>query len=52
MTALSQLADAARAWPFEEAKKLKKRLGGKAPAGRILFETGYGLRPAPPGYLR
>ena len=43
MTALSQLADAARAWPFEEAKKLKKRLGGKAPAkGYVLFETGYG----------
>ena len=43
MTALSQLADAARAWPFEEAKKLKKRLGGKTPAkGYVLFETGYG----------
>ncbi len=43
MTELSALADAARAWPFEEAKKLKKRLGGKAPAkGYVLFETGYG----------
>ena len=43
MTALSQLADATRAWPFEEAKKLKKRLGGKAPSkGYVLFETGYG----------
>ena len=43
MTELYALADAARAWPFEEAKKLKKRLGGKTPAkGYVLFETGYG----------
>ncbi|MFM8800000.1 MAG: lysine--tRNA ligase [Tagaea sp.] len=32
-----------RAWPFEEARKLIARLGGKPPAkGYVLFETGYG----------
>jgi len=37
------LAEKARAWPFEEARKLLKRLGGKDPAkGHVLFETGYG----------
>ena len=37
------LAEAARAWPFEEARKLVARAGGKAPAkGYVLFETGYG----------
>ena len=37
------LAEAARAWPFEEARKLVARTGGKAPAkGYVLFETGYG----------
>src|SRR5215475_2436535 len=37
------LAEAARAWPFEEARKLVARIGGKAPAkGYVLFETGYG----------
>src|SRR5260370_595638 len=37
------LAQAARAWPFEEARKLLARTGGKAPAkGYLLFETGYG----------
>src|SRR5882672_6133533 len=37
------LAQAARAWPFEEARKLLARTGGKAPAkGYVLFETGYG----------
>ncbi len=36
------LADA-RAWPFEEARKILKRLGGKAPEkGYVLLETGYG----------
>ncbi len=38
-----ELAAAARAWPFEEARKLLARLGGAAPAkGHVLFETGYG----------
>ena len=33
----------ARAWPFEEARKVLKRLGEKPPAkGYALFETGYG----------
>jgi lysyl-tRNA synthetase class 1 len=37
------LAEAARAWPFEEARKLVARANGKAPAkGYVLFETGYG----------
>ena len=37
------LAEAARAWPFEEARKLVTRTGGKVPAkGYVLFETGYG----------
>ena len=47
MTAISPdertLAEAARAWPFEEARKLVKRLDGAAPEkGYVLFETGYG----------
>src|SRR5205085_6669434 len=37
------LAEAARAWPFEEARKLVARTGGQAPAkGYVLLETGYG----------
>jgi len=33
----------ARAWPFEEARKVVKRLGDQVPAkGYALFETGYG----------
>ena len=41
------LAQTARAWPFEEARKLVARLerqkAGKAPAkDHVLFETGYG----------
>ena len=37
------LAEAARAWPFEEARKLVARIGGKVPAkGYVLLETGYG----------
>lgn len=32
-----------RAWPFEEARKLLARIGGKAPdKGYVLLETGYG----------
>ena len=43
MTADYSLALAARAWPFEEARKLVERVGGKTPAkGYVLFETGYG----------
>jgi hypothetical protein len=41
------LAQAARAWPFEEARKVVARVGDKTPAkvpekGYVLFETGYG----------
>ncbi len=37
------LAEAARAWPFEEARKLVERVGSKTPdKGYVLFETGYG----------
>ena len=45
---MDERALAARAWPFEEARKLIARqaagsLGGGAPAkGQVLFETGYG----------
>ncbi len=44
MVELSQeRARAIRAWPFEEARKLLGRLGGRAPKkGHVLFETGYG----------
>jgi lysyl-tRNA synthetase class 1 len=43
-----RLAPSARAWPFEEARKLVARAGGRPPEkgtpdkGYILFETGYG----------
>ncbi len=37
------LAKHARSWPFEEARKVAERIGGKVPAkGYVLFETGYG----------
>jgi lysyl-tRNA synthetase class 1 len=37
------IALAAKAWPFEEARRLKDRLNGRVPAkGYALFETGYG----------
>jgi len=42
-TPLRPLAENARAWPFEEARKLVERIGGKAPEkGYVLLETGYG----------
>lgn len=38
-----ELLSNARAWPFEEARKIIKRLGGKPPAkGHVILETGYG----------
>ena len=38
-----ELAQQARAWPFEEARKLVARYADKLPAkGYVLFETGYG----------
>ena len=42
MASERELALTARAWPFEEARKILKRLDGKAPEkGYVLFETGY-----------
>jgi lysyl-tRNA synthetase class 1 len=38
-----ELAQQAKAWPFEEARKLVARYADKPPAkGYVLFETGYG----------
>lgn len=35
--------DKIKAWPFEEAKKILERIGGKTPKkGYVLFQTGYG----------
>ena len=43
MTSERDLAEAARAWPFVEARNLIKRLNGKTPdKGYVLFQTGYG----------
>ena len=43
MTSERDLALAARAWPFDEARRLLARIGDKAPdKGHVLFETGYG----------
>jgi lysyl-tRNA synthetase class 1 len=41
MTALRDAALQSKAWPFEEARKLVKRLE-RAPKDHVLFETGYG----------
>jgi lysyl-tRNA synthetase class 1 len=43
MDTIRNLAEDARAWPFEEARKLLKRINGQTPEkGYVLFETGYG----------
>ena len=43
MSDLSDLAQTSKAWPFEEARALLKRLNNKVPEkGYALFETGYG----------
>ncbi|MGO8867402.1 MAG: lysine--tRNA ligase [Alphaproteobacteria bacterium] len=43
MASERELALKARAWPFEEARKLLVRVDGKPAAkGYVLFETGYG----------
>lgn len=43
MNALSDIAAESKAWPFQEARKVLERVGGKTPdKGYILFETGYG----------
>ena len=43
MTSWRELAQTAKAWPFEEARKVQKRVGESVPdKGYVLFETGYG----------
>ena len=43
MASERELALSAKAWPFEEARKLLARTNGKTPdKGYVLFETGYG----------
>lgn len=43
LTSVREAALEAKAWPFEEARKILSRLRGKAPEkGYVLFETGYG----------
>jgi lysyl-tRNA synthetase class 1 len=48
MTDLSALAQSAKAWPFELARALEKRVaeqvkaGERAPDAPVIFETGYG----------
>lgn len=40
---MRELAEKAKAWPFVEARRVLKRVGGKTPdKGYVLFETGYG----------
>ncbi len=42
-TALTEAARISKAWPFQEAQRLAKRLrGGKPDGSPVLFETGYG----------
>ncbi len=46
MAAERELAETAKAWPFQEARRILERLGGAAARvpdkGYVLFETGYG----------
>lgn len=43
MTVNRDLCLSSKAWPFEEARKVLARIGGKMPPkGHVLFETGYG----------
>ena len=43
MTSDRELAQSSNAWPFQEARKIVERTGGKTPAkGYVLLETGYG----------
>ena len=43
MASLRDVAMQSKAWPFEEARALLARYGGRDPAkGHVLFETGYG----------
>ncbi|GGB51147.1 lysine--tRNA ligase [Roseibium aquae] len=40
--ALVEAAQSSKAWPFEEARKLIKRVAKRDPSQPVLFETGYG----------
>ena len=43
MDKITNLAEDARSWPFEEARKLLSRVNSRTPEkGYVLFETGYG----------
>lgn len=43
MSELRETAMNSKAWPFEEARRVLKRLNGKVPEkGYVLFQTGYG----------
>ena len=42
MTDLRDAAMLSKAWPFEEARKVLKRLGKDGKDGPVIFETGYG----------
>ena len=43
MTNLRDAAMTSKAWPFEEARRIKDRYAKKDPEkGHVLFETGYG----------
>ncbi len=42
MTDLRDAAMLSKAWPFEEARKVLKRLGRDGKDGPVIFETGYG----------
>lgn len=43
MSNIRELANNSKAWPFDEARKLLKRMNGKDPEkGYVLFQTGYG----------
>ena len=42
MTELRDAAMVSKAWPFEEARKVLKRLGKDGKDGPVIFETGYG----------
>ncbi len=39
---LRSAALTSKAWPYEEARKLLKRLDGRDKSGPVIFETGYG----------
>lgn len=43
MSNLRELAQNSKAWPFQQAREILKKIGNKTPEkGYVLFETGYG----------